>query len=147
MTPAEAEFERDPGHWLFKHTSQEWIEKALSELEQAREAFEAHQTTAGLACVKRAAGMALNGALIRRPDPAWGRTYIEHLRALVEDPRAPLEVRDAAKLLAEAKPPVGDVLPLRTRSGEAKLVEAARIVMAHAYAIVHGATGRTEHPA
>jgi HEPN domain-containing protein len=146
MTPAEPEFERDPGHWLFKHTSDEWIEKALSELEQAREAFESHQTTAGLAGVKRAAGMALNGALIRRPDPGWGRTYIEHLRALVTDARAPLEVRDAAKLVADASPAVGEVLPLRTRSSEAKLVEAARTVMAHAYAIVHGTTGRTERP-
>jgi hypothetical protein len=147
MTPAEPEFQRDPGHWLFKHTSGEWIEKALSELEQGREAFDARQVTAALACVKRAAGMALNGALIRRPDPSWGRTYIEHLRALAGDPRAPLEVREAASLLAEANPPAGAVVMLRTPSLEAKLVDAARTVMAHAYAIVYGATGRLERSA
>ena len=53
----------------------------------------------------------------------------------------PPAVRAACKLLVETHPPNGDVLSLRSKAGDARIVEAARDVMAHAYAIV--ARGKT----
>ena len=56
---------------------------------------------------KRAAGMALNGALIVEPDDAWGRTYVEHVEALARDARVPEAVRAACRAVLDAKPPGG----------------------------------------
>jgi HEPN domain-containing protein len=142
MTRAESEFERDPQHWLRRLSPEEWIRAALTELSRAQAAFAAHNATSAFASVKRAAGMALNGALIVRPAENWGRTYAEHLKALCEDERAPNEVREAARRLDQTRPPSGALVVLRTKSDEEQLLDAAQTVMAHAYAIVHGSTGR-----
>jgi HEPN domain-containing protein len=142
MTRVQGEFERDPGHWLFRLSPEEWIRAALVELRKANAAFAAHDATAALAGVKRAAGMALNGALIVRPVESWGRTYTEHLKALSDDAAVPAEVREAARRLDAERPPGGSLVTLRTKSDQARLVDAAQTVMAHAYAIVHGSTGR-----
>jgi hypothetical protein len=142
MTHARGEFERDPAHWLLRLSPEEWIRAGLAELRKANAAFAAHDAGAALAGVKRAAGMALNGALIVRPAASWGRTYTEHLKALIDDLAAPAEVREAARRLDAERPPGGSLITLRTRSNHARLLDAAQTVMAHAYAIVHGSTGR-----
>jgi HEPN domain-containing protein len=142
MTRAELEYERDPEHWLKRLLPDEWIRAALRELGRAQAAFAAHNSSAALASVKRAAGMALNGALIVRPIEAWGRTYAEHLKALSDDALAPAPVREAARRLDSARPPTGQLVVLRTKSDQEQLLDAAQTVMAHAYAIVHGSTGR-----
>ncbi|MFO0602426.1 MAG: hypothetical protein U0324_04590 [Polyangiales bacterium] len=129
---------RDPDHWLFRYAPAEWVRASLNELAQARGAFDQRNARAGLAGCRRAAGVALNGvlALADAPDPAYGRTYVEHLAALSKDEGAPEAVREAARHLAEAPLPGGDFVVLRTSASNARTLEAAETVMAHAYALV-----------
>ncbi len=136
MTP----HERAPEHWLLRFSPSEWLKAALSELERAERALEAHDQARGVAGLKRAAGMALNAALIVVPDQTWGRTYVEHLAALAEQTSAPEAVRSAARLVHDAG--AGPLVTLGSPGRTLELVEAARTVMAHAYAVVHGSVGR-----
>lgn len=129
-------FERDPSHWLLRLSPREWIRLGLEELERAEAAFSNNQTRAGYVGAKRAAGMALNGALIVAPCEAWGRSYVDHVAALAKDETVPNEVREAATRLVTSEPPGGSMVTLRSRSGEQRLIEAARTVMAHAFAVV-----------
>jgi hypothetical protein len=130
-------FERDAGHWLFRLAPEEWIAAALSELARAESAFGERNTAAAYACLKRAAGMALNGVLILRPRDEWGRSYVQHLTALAVDTSAPELVQQAAARLVALKPATGPIVMLRTGTEERALIECARTVMAHAYAIVY----------
>lgn len=136
-----AAFERDPKHWLEKLSPEEWIQSALTELRRAQDAFAGRNVAAAYAGLKRAAGMALNGALIVAPRQSWGRTYVEHLQGLAESSDAPEPVRAAARAIFELKAPAGQIVSLRTQSDEERLLEATKTVMAHAYAIVHGNVG------
>lgn len=129
-------FTKDPDHWLHRLAPDEWIAAAMNELKLAEKAYARHDIRAGLAGAKRAAGMALNGALIVRPSENWGRTYVEHLEALEKDASAPEAVRAACKTLLHAAAPGSSIVGLRTKSGDDKVLEAARDVMAHALAIV-----------
>jgi hypothetical protein len=131
------EFVRDKEHWLRKFSPREWIRAAMAEMKQAEAAYARRSTRAGLAGARRAAGMALNGALVVEPNDAWGRTYVEHLTALKNDASAPAAVRGAAALLVEAAPIGGQQLvSLRTKEQDVRVLDAARDVMAHAYAVV-----------
>lgn len=136
-----AEFVRDEEHWLYKLSPDEWIRAAMGELRRAEAAFGRGDGRGGLAGARRAAGMALNAVLIVAPDEAWGRSYMDHLLGLRGDASAPARVREAAALLVEAPPPGGDLIALRpsrlaTSRRDDDLLEAARDVAAHAYAIV-----------
>ena len=130
------EFTRDPAHWLHRFSPDEWIHAALGELSRADKAWAAGQLRAGVVGVKRAAGMALNAALIVEPDESWGRTYIEHVEALVVDARVPEAVRAAARGVLDATPPSGEIVRLRTPRAHGPVIEAARDVIAHAWAVV-----------
>jgi hypothetical protein len=136
-------FERDSEHWLLRFSPREWIALALKELARAEAAFARREVRAAYAGLKRAAGMALNAALIESPNEAWGRTYVEHVAALARDASAPAAAAEAAERLAKLAPSSGDVVSLRTRSEERALVEAAKTVMAHAYAIAFGSAGES----
>jgi HEPN domain-containing protein len=130
-------FVRDESHWLFKLSPDEWIRSAMGELRRAEQAYAQKNVRAGLAGAKRAAGMALNGALIVEPNEAWGRSYVEHVSAVARDGGVPERVREAAKILHETQPPqAGGLVALRTATGEERILEAARDVLAHAYAVV-----------
>jgi HEPN domain-containing protein len=131
-----AEFEKDPNDWLRKLSPGEWVRAALGELRRAEEAYKANNAKGGLAGCKRAAGMALNAALILEPNPAWGRTYVDHLVAVARDGGAPAAVRDACKVLLETHAPGADILTLRSPRSDERVLEAARDVMGHAYAVV-----------
>ena len=103
----------------------------------AEAAYKANNPRAGLAGAKRAAGMALNGALIVEPNETWGRTYVDHLNALRRDETVPQRVREAGHELTEVPAPGPEKLvTLRTSSQEHRILEAARDVIAHAYAVV-----------
>jgi hypothetical protein len=132
-------FVRDPGHWLLRLSPDEWIRAALGEVERARAAYARGDLRAGASGVKRAAGMALNGAVIFEPDDQrgkWGRSYVDHVQALSVDPSVPEAVRDACRRVLDAGGPGRDVVVLRTpRSGDAA-VEAAKDVIAHAWVVV-----------
>ena len=125
-----------PEDWLAKHTPREWVQAALAELRRATAAFEANDVAAGMASCKRAAGMALNGALLLEPNPTWGRSYVDHVRALERDLGVPVAVREACKQLLETRPPNPHLLTLRGPKTNDRIVEAARDVMAHALAVV-----------
>ncbi len=129
-------FVRDPSHWLRRFSPDEWVRASLGELRRAEARFKANDVTAGLAGCKRAAGMALNGALLVEPDESWQRSYVDHVAALARDPRVPERVREASKHLLEARSPSSDILTLRSRRSDERLLEAARDVMAHAYAVI-----------
>ncbi len=141
MTPSEA-FVRDPSHWLYRLSPDEWIATAMSELRRAEVAFESKDSQGLVAGAKRAAGMALNAALVVRPRDAWGRTYVEHLVGLAGDRRAPRAVREAADLVTRTLPPSSGLIALRSKQRDEALLEAARTVMAHAYAVVYGSQTR-----
>jgi hypothetical protein len=132
MTP----WERDPSHWLFKLSPDEWIRSALGELRRAEEAYAKKNARAGLAGARRAAGMALNGALIVEPDEAWGRSYMDHLLALKDDDAVPEAVRAAATLLVDTPLAGGELVALRSSAADTRVIEAARDIAAHALAIV-----------
>jgi HEPN domain-containing protein len=131
-------FERDESHWLFKLSPDEWIRAGLGDLQRAEAAYSANSPRAGLAGAKRAAGMALNGALIVEPDERWGRSYVDHLMALSRDAKVPERVREACRELTAVPAAEGaqKLVPLRTTSQEKRVIEAARDVIAHAYAVV-----------
>jgi hypothetical protein len=134
-------FVRDATHWLFKLSPDEWIRAALAEAKRAEEAYAHKNARAGLAGARRAAGMALNGVLIVVPNEAWGRSYMDHLLALKGDASAPERVRQASAILLETPLPGGELVALRTASADTNVLEAARDVIAHAYAVVNRGAG------
>jgi hypothetical protein len=140
--PPDATHRSDGPTWLTRLTPEAWIRQGLGELGRAESLLKAHDRTAGLLGLKRAAGMALNGALsvVWRP---WGRTYVAHLQAIETDASVPAAVRDAAKLLNEVpldKQP--GIVRLTPPSESQRWLEATKTIMAHAYAVVHGSAGR-----
>jgi HEPN domain-containing protein len=132
------EFRRDPDHWLLRLSPDEWIRAALGELARAERAWaQRGDTRSGATGAKRAAGMALNGALIVEPDEQWGRTYVEHLEALAVDRRVPEAVRAASRRVLDAGAPLeSQLVSLRTPRAHEPVVDAARDVIAHAWAVV-----------
>src|SRR4051812_9602855 len=86
--------------WLTRLSAEEWIRQGLSELQRAEARIAAHDRSAAVLGLRRAAGMALNGALSVRWR-AWGRTYVDHVRAVADDVDLPQSVREAARLLNE----------------------------------------------
>ncbi len=134
------EFIRDPDDWLRKLSPSEWIRAGLGELSRAEEAYGQNNARAAIAGCKRAAGMALNAVLIFEPNAAWGRTYVEHVAALASDPNAPQRLREACSTILDAHPPAGakvtPIVTLRTPTAEKRVVEAAKDVVAHAFALV-----------
>lgn len=128
------DFVRDPNDWLRKLSPDEWIRAALGELSRARAAHARDASRAALTGCKRAAGMALNAALIVEPNGAWGRTYLEHLAAVAYDGRAPRAVREACAIV------------LRARAADALVLDKVFDVIAHAWVVVrrHDATDATK---
>jgi len=122
--------------WLTKLSPHEWISAALGELARAEAAYARNDARAGIVGCKRAAGMALNGALSVEPNEAWGRTYVEHVEALAKDAGAPELVRASCKVVLDATAPTSALATLRTKSGDTKVIEAARDVIAHALWVV-----------
>ena len=131
-------FVRDEAHWLHKFHPDEWIRAALGELRRATEAYKQKNGRTGLASARRTAGMALNGALIVDPNEAWGRSYMDHLLSLKSDtsPLVPPRIREACAILLETPMPGGELVALRTGSSDERVLDAARDVLAHAYAVV-----------
>ena len=140
-----SEFTRDKAHWLYRLSPDEWIAAALGEVARAEKALGSGDVRAGVVGLKRAAGMGLNAALIAEPDETWGRTYVEHVEALARDARVPEGVRAACRAVLDVRPPGGDVIDLRTPRAHQQAVDAARDVVAHAWAVMtrHARTGES----
>lgn len=137
-------FVRDEEHWLNKLSPDEWIRSATGELRRAEDAYARKNGRAGLAGARRAAGMALNAALILVPNEAWGRSYMDHLLALKSDATGsvPARIREACTTLLETPLPGGELVALRTSNADEKVLEAARDVIAHAFAVVKRSDAR-----
>jgi HEPN domain-containing protein len=121
--------ERDIHHWLYRFTANEWLQAALNELARAEAALAQKHQRPGVAGARRAAGMAWNAVLVGAEDATYGRSYMEHLRALSGDERAPSEVRDAAQQLLTA-PLSTDVVALGR--GDTRLADCARLIVEEA---------------
>lgn len=83
--------EQDSGHWLWRLDARGWLAAARVELEQGTRQLGTRRTAVTHA--RRAAGMALNAALVamstrgwsrERSEQIWGRSYVDHLRLLAE---------------------------------------------------------------
>jgi HEPN domain-containing protein len=122
--------------WLLRASPREWIREGMQELREAEKALKGRDQRTGYTALRRAAGKALNGALLFEPNPAWGRTYMDHIRALAEDPVVPEAVRAAAKKLIQANPDDAKLILLVPERHYKALVEAAKDLVAHAYAVV-----------
>ncbi len=110
----------------------------MRELRGAEQAYSNRNMRGGLLGAKRAAGMALRGVLTAEPNPSYGRNYVQHLAGLAVDASAPDAVRASASRLHAAVPSTVSLVMLRAPASNEHLLEAARDVMAHAYArIVH----------
>jgi hypothetical protein len=129
-------FRKDPNHWLYKWSPQEWIQIGLSEFRQSEQAYARNNTRAGFAGARRAAGMALNGALIVEPNESWGRSFMDHLFALAKSKQVPEQVVQAAKLMVETPSPGTQLVSLRTKNDNQRILDATQTIMAHAYAVV-----------
>ncbi len=136
----------DPKTWLSRYSAQGWIKRSLKELALAEQAFTEHQPSTAAAAMKRAAGMALNGALCVVPRDDWGRSYVDHLKAIVADGSVPKVVAEAAEAILHFTPQPGPLVLLRSPRQDDQLLEATRTIMAHAYAVVIGTAGRIASP-
>lgn len=130
-TPATATVE---GHWLLRLTPEQWLSAADNELRSAHGALLAKQHRAGVTYARRAAGMALNARLWLAPDPAYGRSYMEHLQALHKDATVSDELRDAALRLL-AVPTTAQLVTLGPK-GDTKPAELAARIVAYAQELV-----------
>jgi HEPN domain-containing protein len=117
---------RDPSHWLHRLDADEWLRAADNELQRAEDAFLRKQQRPGLAGARRAAGMAWNAVLVGVDDERYGRSYMDHLKAMAKDERVPEPVRAAAARLLEA-PLDTNVIPLGR--GDTRLSDCARVIV------------------
>lgn len=95
---------RDPSHWLYRLTPTEWLAAADTEVAHAAAAFDRRAVRPAVTHARRAAGMAANALLWLGERPAWGRSYMEHVAALVDDVTTPEAVRAAARQLRDTPP-------------------------------------------
>ncbi|HRI53727.1 MAG TPA: hypothetical protein PLW65_26475, partial [Pseudomonadota bacterium] len=93
------------------------------------------QQRAGVTYARRAAGMALNARLRRTPDPAYGRSYMEHLQALRTDAAIGAELSDAANRLL-AVPTTQQLVTLGPK-GDSTAADLARRIVEHVRAELH----------
>lgn len=143
----------DDDHWLWRLSARDWLASATHELERAREHIGTRRTA--ITHARRAAGMALNGVLVSmaergwtrdRCETAWGRSYMDHLRAIADPARSQPEPFDAEQsercrtlLAVPVMPPTG-LVSLATRKDAAAsqaVAIAGTIVQACAEAIGH----------
>jgi hypothetical protein len=123
----------DPHAWLTRLSAEDWMRAGVAELDHAYAALAARQHAPGLAHARRAAGMGVNAVLraAPAPDARFGRSYMEHLVALVADETVPPAVRAAAQRLVDA-PARLELVPLGLGRGPVDLADAARDVLSWA---------------
>jgi HEPN domain-containing protein len=120
---------KDPDHWLYRLTSDEWLHAAENELERARAQLSTKHQRGGVAGTRRAAGMALNAVLAVALDESYGRSYMDHLKTLARDASVPEAIRMAAQSLLDA--PLEAQL-VQLGRGDTHLADAAQAIVEHA---------------
>ena len=117
---------RDLTHWLHRFDADEWLNAAENELRHAEDALLRKQQRPGVTQARRAAGMAWNAVLVGHENEAYGRSYMDHLRALRQDDAIPEPVRAAAAALLEA-PLATNVIPIGR--GDTRMSQQARLIL------------------
>jgi hypothetical protein len=120
----------DPGHWLHRLDSAEWLAAADTELLHCAEALHRRAFRPGVTHARRAAGMAVNAVLVLRPEERLGRSYMEHVRALAEES----PVQEAALLLRDTPAAPPELYTLGRP--DLRVLEAARAIIEHCRATV-----------
>jgi HEPN domain-containing protein len=138
-------------HWLWRLDARGWLAAARVELEQGRTQLGSRRTAVTHA--RRAAGMALNATLVAMSargwssedcERAWGRSYIDHLRALAEaGAHEPFDAEFAKRcrslLEISPMPPTGLVKLARSRDEAAgSALDLAAGIVAECAKIVGG---------
>src|SRR5262249_31598392 len=129
---------KDPDHWLYRLTPEEWLRAAENEAAHAAASLTHRQQRAGVASARRAAGMAWNAGLAapRNEESEDGRSYKDPLPPPTSDQTGPALGRAAARPLLAARV-VQTLVPLgRPSPGEARLADSARSIIAHARSLV-----------
>ncbi len=124
----------DPSHWLHRLSAAEWIAAADTELGHAGEALGRRAVRPGVTHARRAAGMACNALLVADDHARWGRSYMEHVVALADEPAAPEEIRAAARLLRDTPPAPPALVSLG--KPDTRALEAARAIVDWARGLV-----------
>lgn len=114
--------------WLWRLGAADWIAAGENELGLGRSSVDTRRRA--ITHARRAAGMALNGVLVamrdrgwpeRHCETVWGRSYIEHLRALAEgddvEPLSPATAKLAAELLGIPVMPGAGLVQLGAHAG------------------------------
>lgn len=137
-----------PDHWLWRLDADAWLRAAATELAAAADNLAARRTAVTHA--RRAAGMALNAVLTLAPgadELRWGRSYIDHLRALA-DPQRPID-----PLPAEVRPLAAGLLAIPVVGTATTLLQlgrtahsAAQQALDLAHALVAHCTRATARP-
>jgi hypothetical protein len=120
---------RDPNHWLHRLDAEEWLRAAENELARAEEALLHKQQRPGVAGARRAAGMAWNAIMVLLDEQAaerYGRSYMDHLRAVASDADEQESLRAAAQALLTA-PLATNVIPIG--KGDTRLASEARVFL------------------
>lgn len=119
--------------WLERLGAEEWLAAAMGELARATVALAGKQQRAGVTQARRAAGMAWNAVLLGIADleerNRYGRSYMDHLRVLKDEPTAPTKVREAAATLVGA---ALDVQLVQLGPGDTRLATAATAIVEEA---------------
>jgi HEPN domain-containing protein len=118
----------DPTDWLHRLSADEWLAAAEVELHHAEEKLAARSYRPAITHARRGAGMALNAVLVRREEPRWGRSYMDHVVAIGADDGVPDDVRAAARLLREIPPAPPELVALG--KPDRRALEAARKIVA-----------------
>ncbi len=118
--------DKDPTHWLFRLTSEEWLRASAHELVHARRAFERKSQREAVVYCRRGAGMVVNALLWHREDERYGRTYMEHLAQLAKDELVPEAIRLSAALVL-AMPLQGQLVQLGSKGDPQQAEPAERI--------------------
>lgn len=114
-------------HWLRRLGADAWLRAAEAELDAGHHNLAARRTAVTHA--RRAAGMALNAVLValttdehpgNDDELRWGRSYIDHLRALA-DPRVPID-----PLPAQARPLAAALLAVPVVGTATTLIQLGR---------------------
>jgi hypothetical protein len=95
---------RDPTHWLYRLDPGEWLAAAVTEAAHAAAALDRRAIRPAVTHARRAAGMAANAVMWQQDRPAWGRSYMEHVTAMVDDVTVPEPVRAASRTLRDTPP-------------------------------------------
>ena len=116
----------------------EWIRAALGELARAEEAYARERRARGARGVQARGGDGAQRRAHRRAERRVGADVRRaRRRRSRSDAAVPEAVRAACDVLArDARRRAAIVLSLRTHAGDASVLEAARDVIAHAYAVV-----------